>query len=179
MNVKRKRELNDTIDNINLFPKQNDMVYESFISDNNLILSEIIVPQKTISDEKINKELKEKFDVFLKMKNLYFSNESMKINNKVNLINKAYSFNDIKFFSRKAITEIDEYLKCLNNFQSNTFKFKKGKETIDILSNKNFKKGTFIADVIGFYCFRKTKTYQYENINGFKEIFLYMCHDKK
>jgi hypothetical protein len=98
LNVKREREINDTIVNINLFPKQNDMAYESFISDNNLILSEIIIPQKTKSIEKINKELKEKFDIFLKMKNLYFSNESMKINDKVNLINKAYSFNDIKVF---------------------------------------------------------------------------------
>ena len=60
----------------------------------------------------------------------------------------------------------------------NIFNFVKRKGKIEIVSNTNLKKGTFITDIIGFFCYRKIKDYESKNINGFDEIFLFKCHDK-
>ena len=178
LGLKRKRELIGNTEEKIATIKKKDIIYETFLKENDLKFSEIIVPHKVIEDKKSNKNSKEKFEKFLKNKNLHFTGQSAKINDKINMINKAYSFNDIKFFSRKTLKMIEEYLELINNFQLDIFSFEKNKGNIKIITNVNLQKGTFITDITGYYCYRKTSSYEYENINGFEEIFLFKCHDK-
>ena len=109
---------------------------------------------------------------------MYLSAESIKINDKVNLITKAYSFEDIKFLSKNCLTKYDEYINYVNRFQIDIFHFKIDKEKSNLVSNIKLSKGTFISIIVGLYCFRKTKEYENENNKGFKELFLFKCHEK-
>lgn len=178
LNLKRKRTTNEVFDDINFNNNKAIMNYEEFIKENKIIFSELNIEKNININQKNIANSKGKFEKLLKSKNLNFSNESFKSNNQINLITKAYSFDDIKFYSRDTLMKIDEYLNLVNNFQINIFQFKKEKENIKIVSNVNLKEGTYVSEIIGMYCFRKTKSYAGENIKGFKEIFLFKCHDK-
>ena len=111
------------------------------------------------------------------MKNLCFSNQSLKINDKINSIRRAYSFEDIFFFPRNTLKKLSNYIISFNDYNFDMFSLKKDNNEMNIISNIHIKKDTFISEIIGLYCYRKTINYKDENKIGFKDIFIFKCHD--
>ena len=178
LNKKRKNTtLKSNNDNIT-----NDKIisdYEEFIKKNKIKISDF----KSIIIDKIeNTNLIKKLERFiktLKNLNLFYKENSDKLNENINLITKAYSFKDISFFSSNFLLNIQEQIKLINNFQANVFEPKIRNNNINIISNQFLEKNTFLIDIVGTYCYKKTTEYDCINFKGFKDIFLFHCHDSK
>lgn len=107
INIGKKRKRDLIIKNEKpISPNEEYMIYEDFLKENNIDLKEIFVLEVNNVDKKNVKRNKEIFEKFLKNKNLCFSNQSLKINDKINSIRRAYSYEDIYFFPRNTLKNI-------------------------------------------------------------------------
>ena len=174
---KRKREINN-FESETFFENEFVNDYNKFIEENNLNFSDIIISepeQIKFSKSKINKK---ELSRYLNDNNLVYENFSEKLNNNINSIKRAYSFENILFFKSNKLLQINEYLKLANNLENNIFNIRNDGSKLSIISNINIKKGAFIINIVGLYCYRKTENYSNINLNGFSNLFLFNCHDK-
>ena len=74
---------------------------------------------------------------------------------------------------------IQKQIKYINNYSYNLFDGKVNNKIINIISKCNLEKNTFITDIVGFYCYKKTNEYSEKNLNGFDDILIFRCHDQK
>lgn len=178
MNKKRKyttlKSNNDNIANDKIISN-----YEEFIKKNKIKISNF---KPIIIDNTDNNNFFKKLERLietLKNLNLFYKENSDKLNENINLITKAYSYKDISFFSINFLLNIQEQIKIINNFQANIFEPKIRNNKIIIISNQFIEKNTFLIDIVGIYCYKKTTEYDGKNFKGFKDIFLFHCHDFK
>ena len=113
------------------------------------------------------------------MNNLKYANHDGISINKINSITKAYTYENIKFFSIDSLIKIEKYIQAINDFNFDLFKIILEKNRILVFSNKDIEKGTFIDNIYGYDTFRKNQNYEEKNANGFSDIFLFKCRDSK
>ena len=176
LNKKRKNDSLKTDNENNNFEKIISD-YKEFITKNKIKISDF----KSIKIDNTNKynliKKSESFIKNLKKLNLIYKENCDKLNENINLITKAYSYKDIYFFSTNFLFMIQEQIKQINDFQKNLFEVKIINNKISIISNQFMEKNTFVIDIVGIYCYKKTTEYNNENNKGFKDIFLFHCHD--
>jgi hypothetical protein len=153
--------------------------YEEFINKNKIKVSSL----KTIKFDNLdNRVISKNSGIFIntfESLKLSYKEDSDKLNENINMISKAYSFKGISFFSFEFLLDIHKQIKIINDSGTNLFEPKIKNNKIDIIANKFLQKNTFIIDIVGIYCYRKTNEYEDKNINGFKDIFLFHCRDSK
>lgn len=152
--------------------------YKKFIEENKIKYSTVLVPKMEKSDKLLLKSNESLFKTYVKEKGLLTANSDCPINKKINFISKAYSFEGIKFFPIEALEKIHENNKIINSFKSDIFKYILKNSSIEVLSNRDLKKGIFIINIYVIYAYRKTLEYEKRDPKGFNVIFLFKCHDK-
>lgn len=179
LNKKRERYNNNNQSEKNLY-FSSDEEYTKFINENNIEFSTIKVEQiKSHEKSKISTQNEKNFKSYLKKNNFNFEYKNENSLNKINSITKAYTYENVKFFSIDTLKKINNYIEAINDYNYDLFKIILKNNEISVYSNKNIESGTFIDNIYGYNTFRKTGDYKEKNKNGFSDILLFKCKDSK
>ena len=131
--------------------------YIDFIRENKITINNVI----TIDVDYASSKNVIKFKTSL---NEYFNNKissneviSQKEKADINNINFCHNLKDIIFYDISSLDNIHKFISSKKNIYPNNFKILIGKKGIQIVSNIEIEKNTFICDVNGYYGYKKSE----------------------